>query len=131
MHACILMSRNLTIYFDLFLIMTLENYFNNCVRTTRRSFSFFFVYSRRVADTTDGLIYNTYHVCVVFTSNRSFYPTSAHPVSVLILHPRDTNYVVTDYLPCTRLLTQGKSTPLISSFFWYRSLSVVQHGLAN
>ena len=88
------MSRNLTIYFDLFLIMTLENYFNNCVRSTRRSFSFFFVYSRRVADTTDGLIYNTYHVCVVFTSNRSFYPTSAHPVSVLILHPRDTNYVV-------------------------------------
>ena len=38
---------------------------------------------------------------VVFTSNRSFYPTTSavhHPVSVLILHPtycRDTNSVVT------------------------------------
>ena len=30
------------------------------------------------------------YTCVVFTSNRSFYPTtSVHPVSVLILHPRE------------------------------------------
>ena len=29
------------------------------------------------------------HVCVVFTLNRSFYSTSVHPVSVLILHPRE------------------------------------------
>ena len=41
-------------------------------------------------------------VCVlsspVFTSNRSFYPTTSevHPVPVLI-HPRDTSYVVTDW----------------------------------
>ena len=29
-------------------------------------------------------------VCVVFTLNRSFYPTtSVHPVSALILHPRE------------------------------------------
>ena len=35
---------------------------------------------------------------VVFTLNRSFYPTSAvPPVSFLILHPRDTNYVVTEH----------------------------------
>ena len=35
---------------------------------------------------------------VVFTLNRSFYPTTSavHPVSVLILYPRDTNYVVKD-----------------------------------
>ena len=36
---------------------------------------------------------------VVFPLNRSFYPTSdsaVHPASVLILHPRDTNYVITD-----------------------------------
>ena len=37
-------------------------------------------------------------MCVVFTLNRCFYPTtSVHPVSVLILHPREfPNYVVTD-----------------------------------
>ena len=29
-----------------------------------------------------------YYVCVVFTLNRSFYPTSEHPVSVLI-HPTE------------------------------------------
>ena len=28
-------------------------------------------------------------LCVVFTLNRSFYSTSVHPVSVLILHPRE------------------------------------------
>ena len=28
-------------------------------------------------------------VYVVFTLNRSFYSTSVHPVSVLILHPRE------------------------------------------
>ena len=35
---------------------------------------------------------------VVFKFNRSFYPTTlaVPPVSFLILHPRDTNYVVTD-----------------------------------
>ena len=35
---------------------------------------------------------------VVLTSNRSFYPTTSAvpPASFLILHPRDTNYVVTD-----------------------------------
>ena len=40
----------------------------------------------------------TVQQCVVFTLNRSFDPTtsSVHPVSVLILHPRDTNYVVAD-----------------------------------
>lgn len=39
------------------------------------------------------------HVVVVFTVNLSFYPTSAHPVPVLILHPRTipgTKYVVAD-----------------------------------
>ena len=40
-------------------------------------------------------------VVVVFTLNRSFYPTTSAvlPVSFLILHPREipgTNYVVTD-----------------------------------
>ena len=36
-------------------------------------------------------------VCVVFALNRSFYSsTSVDPVSVPILHPRDTNSVVTD-----------------------------------
>ena len=36
-------------------------------------------------------------VCVVFTLNRSAYPTtSVQPVPVLSLHPRDTSYVVTD-----------------------------------
>ena len=39
-------------------------------------------------------------VVVVFTLNRSFYPTtSVHPVSVLLLHPREIHldyYVVTD-----------------------------------
>ena len=31
-----------------------------------------------------------WYVCVVFILNRSFYPsTSVHPVSVLILHPRE------------------------------------------
>ena len=37
-------------------------------------------------------------VVVVFTLNRFFYPTTSAvpPVSFLILHPRDTNYVVTD-----------------------------------
>ena len=37
-------------------------------------------------------------VVVVFTLNRSFYPTTSAvpPVSSLILHPRDTNSVVTD-----------------------------------
>ena len=35
---------------------------------------------------------------VVLTSNRSFYPTTSAvpPVSFLIIHPRDTNSVVTD-----------------------------------
>ena len=37
------------------------------------------------------------YVHVEFTLNHSFYPTSAvHPIPVLILHPRDTNSVVTD-----------------------------------
>ena len=37
------------------------------------------------------------YVCVVFTLNRCFYPTtSVHPESVSILHPEDTNYVVID-----------------------------------
>ena len=36
-------------------------------------------------------------VVVVVTLSRSFYPTSAvPPVSFLILHPRDTKFVVTD-----------------------------------
>ena len=37
-------------------------------------------------------------VVVVFTLHRSFYPTTSavHPVSFLILHRRDTNFVVTD-----------------------------------
>ena len=37
-------------------------------------------------------------VVVVFTSNRSCYPTASAvpPVSFLILHPRETNSVVTD-----------------------------------
>ena len=37
------------------------------------------------------------HVVVVFTLNRSFYPTTSvvPPVSLLILHPRDTNSAVT------------------------------------
>ena len=37
-------------------------------------------------------------VVVVFTLNRSFYRHQQYPqsVSFLILHPRDTNYVVTD-----------------------------------
>ena len=37
-------------------------------------------------------------VAAAFTLNRSFYPTTSavYPVSVLILHPRDANYVVTD-----------------------------------
>ena len=35
-------------------------------------------------------IYRVCVVCVVFTLNRSFYPTtSVHPVSVLIVHPRE------------------------------------------
>ena len=38
-------------------------------------------------------------VCVVFTSNRSFYSTSVHPVCVLIIRPKGIpgkHYVVTD-----------------------------------
>ena len=42
------------------------------------------------------LILRTHLWCVVFTLNRSFYPTSVHPVSVLTLRPTDTNSVVTD-----------------------------------
>ena len=34
-------------------------------------------------------IYTYVFVRVVFTSNRVFYSTSVHPVSVLILHPRE------------------------------------------
>ena len=39
-----------------------------------------------------------YSVVAVFTLNRSMYPATSAvpPVSFLILHPRDTNYVVTD-----------------------------------
>ena len=49
-----------------------------------------------------GMVYFIAVVVVVFTLNRSFYPTTSAipPVSFLILHPREilrsTNYVVTD-----------------------------------
>ena len=41
-----------------------------------------------------------HQVCVVFTSNRSFYPPtpSVHPVFVLILHPREIQYKLSNYV---------------------------------
>ena len=49
--------------------------------------------------------------------NRSFLTTLVHPVSVLILHPRDTNYVVTDIETTkkqTSLIKEGKSSTSVT-----------------
>ena len=70
-------------------------------------------------------------MCVVFTLNRSFYPTtSAHPVSVLILHPREilrTNYVVTDCGRKTKTtaLNQGKASQVLAYLVLSNIISVI------
>ena len=57
-------------------------------------------------------------MCVVFTFNRSFYSTSVHTgtVSVLILYPRDTNYVITDWdrKNKTTAINQGKASEMLA-----------------
>ena len=59
------------------------------------------------------------YVVVALTLKRSFYPTTlaVPPVSFLILHPRDTNYVVTDIETTkkqTSLIKEGKSSTSVT-----------------
>ena len=62
-------------------------------------------------------------MCVVFTLNRSFYPTTSavQPVSVLILHPRDTNSVVTQRQRKTKttVVNQGKASEMLAHLVQY------------
>ena len=68
------------------------------------------------AGTTRTTTEATTTVVVVFTLNRSFYPTTSAvpPVSFLILHPRDKNSVVTvSQKNQTSLIKVGKSSPSV------------------
>ena len=58
-------------------------------------------------------------VCVVFTLNRSFYPTtSVHPVSVLIVHPREIeimwSHTVRQRKTKTTAINQGKASEMLA-----------------
>ena len=59
-------------------------------------------------------------VCVVFTLNRSFYPTTSavHPVSVLILHPREIQIMWSQTVETektkTTTMNQGKASEMLA-----------------
>ena len=58
-------------------------------------------------------------MCVVFTLNRSFYPTtSVHAVSVLILHPREIlnlwSQTVRQRKTKTTAINQGKASEMLA-----------------
>ena len=76
----------------------------------RKKFDFYF-YHPRLRRAAYGLVHTSIYtaavvVVVVFTLNRSFYPTTpaVPPVSFLILHPREIN------IPWSQTVRQRKNT---------------------